>query len=92
MLIETNTWRQTVLEINTQPILTCRELLELHGSMVAVSGGSRINTRAANRVQGCDWSQQRLSCEFLQLLADHATREETCFFVQSQLALKWRIP
>lgn len=81
VLIETTTWRQTVPEINAHPILTCREL---HGSMVAVSESSRIATRAANRAQGCDWSQQRFSCEFLLLLADHVTREETFFFVQSQ--------
>lgn len=81
-----------MLEINAHPIVTCRELLELHGSMVAVSGSSRIAARAANRAQGCDWSQQRFSCEFRLLLADHVTREETYFFVQSQLALKWRIP
>lgn len=37
VLIETNTWRQTVLDINSGPILTCRELLELPGLVVAVS-------------------------------------------------------
>lgn len=81
-----------MLERNTHPSLTCKELSELHGSMEAFSGSSRIATRAANRAQGYDWSQQRFSCEFLLLLADHVTREETCCFVQSQLALKWRIP
>lgn len=54
VLIETTSQRQTVPEINAHPILTCRELLELHGFKVAASGSSRIATRAVNRAQGCD--------------------------------------
>lgn len=56
MLIETNTWRQIVLEMNSRPILTRRELLELPGSAVAVSREEResYGDCKRSRAQGCD--------------------------------------
>lgn len=56
MLIETNTSRETVLEIDSRPILTCRELLELPGSVVAVSREEQESYRDCKclHAQGCD--------------------------------------
>lgn len=56
MLVETNAWRQTVLDINSRPVLTCRELLELPGSVVAVSREEQesYGDCKRSRAQGCD--------------------------------------